>query len=170
MIRLADEGIPVGAIARALKKPSGDVWPVLREAKQNGLLLDLPAADWPPGARREERLPTSAPIRVSEADQLVSPLMVLFRLTPAEGRLLAVLFARKEITRTALYAALYGAESDVEPKTLDVLVCKIRAKLKPYQIRIETLWGRGYSLPSESVAALASAIREHNRSREENAA
>jgi hypothetical protein len=163
MVRLADEGIPVGAIARALKKPSGDVWPVLKEAKQNGFLVEMPAADWPPGSRRDERTRTAAPIRSDEVEGFITPFMAAFGLPQSQARFLAILFARKEITKSGIYAALYDAESDVHPKIIDVFVCLVRKRLAPHQIRIETIWGRGFSLPSASIAALTIIVRDHAR-------
>ncbi|YBV98388.1 helix-turn-helix domain-containing protein [Phyllobacteriaceae bacterium JZ32] len=46
-----------------------------------------------------------------------------------------------------LMAALYWAD-DEEPliKIIDVFICKLRKKLRPLDIKIETIWGRGYRL------------------------
>ncbi len=37
-------------------------------------------------------------------------------------------------------------EGGAEPKIVDVYICKIRKKLTPLGVRIDTLWGRGYAL------------------------
>ena len=50
-----------------------------------------------------------------------------------------------------------GLSADVEPMTelkiVDVIICKVRAKLKPYNPEgrccIETVWGRGYRLSED---------------------
>jgi DNA-binding response OmpR family regulator len=49
----------------------------------------------------------------------------------------------------AIYQVLFDhlPECDQpEPKIIDVLICKIRAAIKPLGIEIETIWGNGYSL------------------------
>lgn len=44
--------------------------------------------------------------------------------------------------------AMYSDRVDVEPeiKIVDVFVCKLRKKLKPFGVSIVTVWGHGYSL------------------------
>ena len=49
-IRLADEGVPLRAIARATAIPSEQLRDELYSAKINGLLIELPSEDWPPRA------------------------------------------------------------------------------------------------------------------------
>jgi two-component system, cell cycle response regulator CtrA len=39
-----------------------------------------------------------------------------------------------------------------------VFICKIRAKIEPFGINIETLWGRGYTMPPESKVELRGMI------------
>ena len=36
--------------------------------------------------------------------------------------------------------------SDVQIKIIDVFVCKLRKKLHPLGVRIDTTWGKGYAL------------------------
>ena len=52
------------------------------------------------------------------------------------------------ISREALMTWLYSLRIDQEPepKIIDVWVCKLRKKLKPLGIRIDTSRGRGYAL------------------------
>jgi hypothetical protein len=54
-VRLADEGVPLRAIARAINTPSDQLRTKLREARDEGRLLDLPKEDWPPGFPRDQR-------------------------------------------------------------------------------------------------------------------
>ncbi|WP_315920392.1 winged helix-turn-helix domain-containing protein [Mesorhizobium sp. SP-1A] len=51
-------------------------------------------------------------------------------------------------SREQLLADLYQLRCDEEPeiKIIDVWVCKLRKKLKPLGINIDTVWGRGYRL------------------------
>ena len=39
-----------------------------------------------------------------------------------------------------------GVEDDRDSKIADVFVCKLRKKLEPLSIEIETLWGDGYRI------------------------
>jgi two-component system cell cycle response regulator CtrA len=51
-------------------------------------------------------------------------------------------------------AALYSLNPDDPPevKIVDVFVCKMRKKLKPFGIEIKTNWGESYEIPEESKA------------------
>jgi two-component system cell cycle response regulator CtrA len=69
-------------------------------------------------------------------------------LTPQENRFLGALVGRVLATREMIMAALYhdrGAD-EAAAKIIDVLACKLRRKLKPHAIEIQTVWGRGYRL------------------------
>ena len=83
---------------------------------------------------------------------LVAPLE--WRLTPAEQRVFGVLMARDMATKDAIMAGVYRDAGRDEPelKIVDVYVCKIRAKLKRFQIPIETVWGQGFRLTAETKA------------------
>lgn len=70
-------------------------------------------------------------------------------LTTKEERLLEVLLSRDALSKDSLMAALYcdrHTDDLPELKIVDVFVCKLRKKLAPYGITIETLWGRGYAI------------------------
>lgn len=71
-------------------------------------------------------------------------------LTPAEVRVFGVLVNRELATKDAVMASLYSdrvtGDEDVNPKIVDVFICKIRKKVKPFGIDIRTVWGHGYSL------------------------
>ena len=72
-----------------------------------------------------------------------------FALTAHEHKILKMMVKRpgmvvtKEQFLTELYWDRAGAD---EPaiKIIDVFLCKIRKKLAPFGISIETVWGRGY--------------------------
>lgn len=83
---------------------------------------------------------------------LVAPLE--WRLTPAEQRVFGVLMARDMASKDAIMAGVYrdAGRDEAEIKIVDVFVCKIRAKLKAFQIPIETVWGQGYRLAVETKA------------------
>lgn len=71
-----------------------------------------------------------------------------WRLTASEARVMGVLLKRELATKDAIMAALYRADArdEAEIKIVDVFICKIRKKLKPFGVQIVTLWGQGYSV------------------------
>jgi two-component system cell cycle response regulator CtrA len=84
--------------------------------------------------------------------QLTAPALtipVVWRLTPSEHAAFAPLCGRDVVTKEAMYQAMYAMHDDgslPDLKMVDVWVCKLRKKLKPFGIQILTVWGRGYSL------------------------
>lgn len=69
-------------------------------------------------------------------------------LTSKERQLLEVLMqasSKAVVTKEQIYSALYylGGD-DVSMKIVDIWVCKVRAKLRPFGVTIETAWGRGF--------------------------
>ena len=87
--------------------------------------------------------------RVRDLEKLFKPSALLppeWQLTAKEADLFCVLLnGTAVVTKDSAYRALYP-DYHVEPKVLDVFICKIRKKLQPYQIRIATVWGRGWYL------------------------
>jgi len=94
--------------------------------------------------------------------RIETPLML--GLTNQESKLFGILLKRDMVTKDAAMIAIYGdkPDSDVEIKIVDVFVCKARKKLKPYEITIETVWGRGYRMPGPS-KLIAAALLEQSR-------
>ena len=76
-----------------------------------------------------------------------------WRLTATEHRLFAALVIAKSggiVSKASLHTALSGIdEPDTDPKIVDVVVCKVRKKLEPFGIEIQTAWGKGYYLDLE---------------------
>ena len=82
-----------------------------------------------------------------------------FRLTKHEAAIFSVLMAAngsktQEQLLAGAYADSFGTDDEPEIKIIDVFVCKLRKKLKPHGVFIETLWGQGYVVPPESKAAV----------------
>lgn len=75
---------------------------------------------------------------------------VEWQLTAQMMRLFGCMMARELMTGPAAMAALYrdrlGADDEPDPKIVDVQICKMRARLKPFGIEIVTRWGLGYFL------------------------
>jgi len=83
-------------------------------------------------------------------------------LTRSEEKLLAVLVGREQVEKRFLFNELYGDRLDDVPndKIFDVFVCKLRAKMKPFGLEIQTIWGRGYTLPPETRRRLREGLAE----------
>lgn len=148
-VRLADEGVPVRAIMRSLMLPYDEVREVLEAASDRGLIVAIPRDEWPPGMRRDERMPDTVPLEF-EDEHMTMLVMRTFKFTTAEAKMFVVLLRRPEVTKGTLHTAIQrdpsGAEEPSEIKIVDVYICKLRKKLPP-DIHIETIWGRGYALP-----------------------
>ena len=76
----------------------------------------------------------------------------LAKLTYSERMLLGLLMRRNRATKDQMMTMLYADRPDEEPdsKTLDVMICKMRKKLRPHGVEIRTIHGAGYELPSTS--------------------
>ncbi len=100
--------------------------------------------------------------RVRQLEDLLIPTGVLcpieWGLTGSEARLFAFLTTRdmatKEQIMHALYADRHNAD-EVEPKIVDVFICKLRKKLTPHGVTVDTVWGQGYSLRDRRAYAVA---------------
>jgi DNA-binding response OmpR family regulator len=69
------------------------------------------------------------------------------KLTKMEARVMRSLAERsgRTVSKGALMDALYfDRPREAEPKIVDVMVCKIRRKLKGSAWIVETIWGQGY--------------------------
>lgn len=160
-VRMADEGIPVRAIARACQHPSDEVREVLHDAKDRGLIAEMPRDDWPPTARRADRLPVLAARRMSD-DEVTAACMRTFRLTKLQATLLSVLLKRGEVEKPTLHHAIEHLRSqrtsqpsnleETDQKMVDVVICHIRKKLRPFSLEIKTLWSRGYYMERDQRA------------------
>jgi len=83
----------------------------------------------------------------------------IVHLSRAEEQILRMLMARSILTKDAFLTVREAEGHDAEVKILDVFICKIRKKLEPFGIVIETVWGKGYTLNGamkERVRELAS--------------
>lgn len=157
LVGLAVEGVPVAAIARAFGVPSGDVWPVLRTARDRGELAHLPGADWPPGTRGRAAVPTGAPARLDDIPAILPGLRQTFGLTAQEGRFLAALLIRREMSKDALLAVVAHSEG-IHSKLVETVACRVRQRIAP--ITITTVNGFGYALPLASRDAILAMVAQ----------
>lgn len=81
---------------------------------------------------------------------------LMFDITRSEQQLLGLLMERELVTKDLVMLALYGLrpEGGAEPKIVDVFCCKLRKKLKAWNIEIKTAWGRGYYLEESEKAKI----------------
>ncbi len=158
--RLADEGLPLRAIARSLKVPSEDVRTMLHDALAEGTIVEYPREDWPPGAKRNSFGPVLDNFVVDEND-LRSACSRFFGVTHQQSIVLSVLLKRPEATKEQLHQAIErdrpeGKEA-THIKLVDVLICILRRKLKPFAEQwfsedhpmIQTMWGTGYLMEAK---------------------
>jgi two-component system, cell cycle response regulator CtrA len=88
-----------------------------------------------------------------------APLML--GLTKQESKLFCALVKRDIVTKESAMDALYRDKpNSAEVKIVDVFVSKIRRKLRPYDISIETVWGRGYLMPGPSKLKVAALLEQ----------
>lgn len=168
-IRLAAEGIPVNVIARGLEVPAADVRLSLDEALASGRITEMPAADWPPTARRADHLPPH--IAAARDADLVTGFMRTFKTPKLAANFMLVLVKREEATKTTLHRVIESQRAaranrpstseETDPKMVDVVICNLRKKLKPFGLTIHTLWGRGYYFDEKDRQKILSLIERN---------
>lgn len=102
--------------------------------------------------------------RIEELERLLGMHPVLPRiwgLTTREADVFGILLRRQVVSQTQLFEAIWGGDSDRETKIVEVVVCKLRAKLRPHGIAIRTEHGVGYFIPPDSKAAARARIDAH---------
>jgi two-component system cell cycle response regulator CtrA len=151
---MADEGIPVRAIARAIGTPSNDVYFILRDALAAGTIVEMPRDDWPVGTARSARVVFNGTILEKDEDLKIACAR-FFKASPLEAAMLTLMLRRDHVTKNQLHSVIetnrangQGKEA-TDPKMVDVLICKLRKKIKPHDIFIETMWGMGYTISKQ---------------------
>lgn len=87
--------------------------------------------------------------------------LLLPDLTQSESTCLGVLLNNKAPRKLTFHLALYGNRPDgdeVDVKIVDVMLCKLRKKLKPLGVEIGTEWGEGYFINDANKAKLRALI------------
>jgi hypothetical protein len=140
-VRLADEGVPLRAIARACELPSEDLRIQLTEAVDAGRIVNLPREDWPPGCPKDQRALQLNRWLAKDKDLVDRAAVQVFRLTPMQAKLLLLMIRLTEVSRERVGMA---------GNLLSVHICGLRKQLKRFNIAIDTLWGGGYQLSAEN--------------------
>jgi two-component system response regulator TctD len=100
--------------------------------------------------RRHGGMPTSrieiGDVTVDIAAQSILAAGVRIELTRREFRLLEllVLTPGQVVPRERLIDQLFGYENAVNPNALELYISRLRRRLRPTKLRIETVWGIGY--------------------------
>jgi DNA-binding response OmpR family regulator len=150
-VRLADEGIPIRAIARATSLSSADIYELLRDAVASGTIVELPQDDWPKGSKRSAReIFNGSPLENPEALKIACARK--FKASPLEACMLTLMLRRDQVTKEQLHVVITqkSGKEDIDQKMVDVMICKLRKKLKPFGLVIETMWGMGYFITPAS--------------------
>jgi hypothetical protein len=143
-VALADEGVPIRAIARATRISSENLRERLRAAKDIGNLVELPRDDWPPGFPRDQRALHLSRLAARSRSELAVVTQRVFGLSPVGTGVFLDLLQRDYVNKSAV--------AGMEAKTVDVHICQMRARLKPHRIAIQTIWGVGYRLEAATAA------------------
>ena len=153
VIRLADEGVPIAAIARVTHRSSEDVELIVRGGIASGLIQIMPAPDWPAGSRVEKRWPTVPAIDVGAINELGMVLRVKLDVTTTEARFLAALLLNERASRSLLMSVSISGRA-LSDKAVDVFATRVRKKVRLFDSNVECIWGEGYFIPEEGRTAI----------------
>jgi hypothetical protein len=171
VVRLADEGIPIRAIARACKIPSDEVYVILNAAVVRGTIIELPKDDWPPGSIRTRRAPQQHHV-LDDDEKLKFLCSVVFKTTRLQSSIFAVLLKRSEVTKDQLHQVIEQLRDpnrdETDLKMVDVIICHLRRKLASFDIKINTIWGVGYRMDPDDRDRAIRAVQKHEVSDNDN--
>lgn len=98
-----------------------------------------------------------------DAEQLAE-VRLAFAMTPTEARLMLVLINSSLVTTDSAMLAFSSAgyDYDAQEKIVDVIICKVRAKLKRKGIAeaVDTIWGTGWRLSVDGRRSVALALSQ----------
>lgn len=110
----------------------------------------MPRDDWLPGSGRSQRAVfNGTPLEQEQA--LKCACARYFKASPLEAAMLTLMLKRTEVTKQQLHLTIEEnrlGKEQTDPKMVDVMICKLRKKLKLHDIEIETMWGIGYLISS----------------------
>ena len=146
--RFADEGVPVRAMARAFKQTAEAVREAVSLAIHAGRIVQMPRDDWPVGQARHDRSPSFMRQNRMDDENLIFTCIRLFKITRLQASFLAVLINRNEVSKETLHQVIESrrppGKEETDPKMVDVVICLLRQRLKPFNLKINTLWACGY--------------------------
>lgn len=166
--RAANEGVPIAAIARIIQQPFDLTSEVLGAALSLGQIGHMPRSDWPPNAPWTFRMP-SVP-RSANAEDVEFACRRVFGLTSLEAGFMMVLLRYECVDKVRLHnvveqqrnsrALRPDSAEPTDPKMVDVMICKLRKKLREVDKKfiIVTQWGKGYYFVPEVKQAIFNLI------------
>jgi two-component system, cell cycle response regulator CtrA len=105
-------------------------------------------------------------VRIRELEEMLG---ITFETPPqfgfsrSESAIFGLLLKQQLVRRSAMMDSIYLHKQDeAEIKIVDVWVCRMRRKLRPYGITIQTQWGQGYFL-SPAHKAIAHGLLDEAR-------
>lgn len=168
-IAFARSEVPYGVIARCLMTPEDRVLGWLRQAVRAGTIRSLPPREWDRSmveralrsrideleeqveAERQRRTVVAQAADPSLREHMYA--RVIFGLSTQQIDILLFVMKNPAASKPALYHVLYSGDTDAaDPKIIDVVTHRVRARVAMYGLRIETIWGKGYRIPDHHVA------------------
>lgn len=174
-VAAANEGIPVAAIARIIHQPLDDVYETLKDERSRGAIADMPRADWPPGTKIASRIPD---VPLPSTDDMAFMCKKAFKLTSLEAAFLVTLIKHRQVEKTRLHniveqqrltrSSQPNEMEATDPKMVDVMICKLRKKLKTVDkdLKIETIWGGGYYIETTMKPRIIAHLEDDNAPQE----
>jgi hypothetical protein len=178
VIAFARYGTSIDTMARALTTLPSTVEGICRRGVETGELSVMPPKS-PADIRsavqtevihlREEVTRLNAHVRELRGVEPGSAedFVTVAGLTPSEAMIVSQLVKHGKATKQRLYHALYGdrpnPDDTPEPKIIDVLIHKIRQKIKPHGLAIETVWAWGYAMTQEHIAGMMRMARDKHQ-------
>lgn len=107
------------------------------------------------GLERENERLRRVVAELKEALAPAYPLPREWKLTNTEEKIVRLCIARERATYGAILTLLYTGKKPRKEYIIWVWVCKIRKKLRPFGIELESVSGRGISLPASVRADVA---------------
>jgi hypothetical protein len=154
IVRAADEGIPVGSIKRVFltSQINVDERDLIAQGVITGRLIEKPPEDWAALVPRRLRATVGEHHKSAEDDdELIIKMARTLRTTKQESCVLMVVLRRGLATREMLHNAVEANRGNPDDATgekiVDVVLCKIRKKLKLWGIKLQTVHGTGYEMP-----------------------
>jgi two-component system cell cycle response regulator CtrA len=136
----------------------------IRDAKRQPLIWAFPSPERVRWLEEEvERLTDRNELLEMELGATRFLMPPALKLSPKEGMLLSLLLARSQVTKAMAMTSLYSDDDEPGLQILDVFICAIRARLRPYSIEITTIWGRGWFIEpgmKSKLRALIAALAE----------
>ena len=142
---------------------SNEVVALLKAAIAQGRVVLIPTSDRPAIQHHIDRALTAPPVRGSDDETTFTVTCgLLFGLTHAEARTFVKLLKHDLVARTELHAAMSAVDNPTtRGKIIDVVVCRLRKKLGPYGIKIDTVRGFGFKLADDARDIIRKLLAEY---------